>query len=322
MDVLVSVLIITYNHEPYIKQAMSSVINQKVNFGIEILIGDDFSTDATGKIIEEFKNNNSGNIIVFNTSANLGAVKNEHRLMLAAKGKYIAVLEGDDYWTDPLKLQKQIDFLETHPDYGLTHSDVNHYYDDKGNTEYHVNRLNGIKVPNGFIFTALIAPDPLFIKTATVCFRKELMLTHFDYELAIKENWPLTDLPLWMDITYHSKAYYFDEVFATYRLLNESASRTSNPQKKYHYHQALYKIKQLYVTKYKCSDAVSKILEENYHRGLIKIAYRLNDYSIAVTSINYLKNHKLKITQKEKLLVLATKNRLLGRVIAFAKNIS
>lgn len=116
---LVSVCIITYNHENYIRKALDSVFVQKVNFQWEVIIADDCSTDNTRQIILEYKNKYPGLVKLIFQETNTRAVKNFMDLMAAPKGKYIAYLEGDDYWTDDLKLQKQFDFMESHSDFSL-----------------------------------------------------------------------------------------------------------------------------------------------------------------------------------------------------------
>lgn len=301
MEPLVSVIVLTYNQERYISQALNSVLSQKVCFDVEVLIGDDCSTDTTQEIVKVYADKHSDKIRLISSSENVGAVKNEKRLMEHAKGKYLAFLEGDDFWSDPCKLQKQVDFLEANPDYGLVHGDVDHFYENTGKTEHQVNKAGMVKVPEGDVFNELIKPEPYFIKTATTCFRRELA-AHFDYDKAVSDKWPLTDLPLWLDITAHSKAHYFDEVFATYRLLNESASRTASPEKKLRYHQGLYRVKQWYMKKYACSEEAQVKITEYYYRGLLAIAYNLGNAVLAKESMAYLKQAHRKITAKEKLL--------------------
>lgn len=92
---------------------------QKVDFPMEFIIADDCSTDGTRLICEEYAAKYPDLIRLAFTDCNLGAVENEQRAFISAKGKYIATCEGDDYWTDPLKLQKQVDFLESHPDFSV-----------------------------------------------------------------------------------------------------------------------------------------------------------------------------------------------------------
>ncbi len=116
---LVSVFMITYNHEKYIAKAIESVLMQKTDFGYEIVIGEDFSTDRTREIVSEYSKRFAALIKPIFQKRNVGAKKNSDSVRAACTGKYVALLEGDDYWTDPFKLQKQVDFLEAHPDFSI-----------------------------------------------------------------------------------------------------------------------------------------------------------------------------------------------------------
>ncbi len=114
---LVSICCITYNHEPYIRKCLDGFLMQKVDFPIEIIIGEDCSTDKTRQICEEYAKRHPHLINLLPSEHNLGCLDNEYRVMKTARGKYIAFCEGDDYWTEPTKLQRQVDFLESHPEY-------------------------------------------------------------------------------------------------------------------------------------------------------------------------------------------------------------
>lgn len=116
-DVMVSICCITYNHEQYIAQALEGFVTQKTNFKVEILIGEDCSTDATCAVIQEYIDRYPGLIRLLTGTRNIGAIQNQIRVMSAATGKYIAMCDGDDFWIDPYKLQKQVDFLEHYPEY-------------------------------------------------------------------------------------------------------------------------------------------------------------------------------------------------------------
>ena len=112
-----SIVCITYNQEKYIKQALDSFIMQKTNFDFEIIISDDYSTDGTVQILKEYEEKYPDIFKVFYHEKNQGAICNYIFALSQAKSKYVAICEGDDYWTDPNKLQKQVDFLEAHPEY-------------------------------------------------------------------------------------------------------------------------------------------------------------------------------------------------------------
>lgn len=119
-ETIVSVLVITYNQARFVGQAISSVLEQETTFPIEVLVGDDCSSDGSADVIAQFAGDQRVQII--RRSHNLGATRNLYDLQMRAKGKYLAYLEGDDYWSDPNKLQRQVDFLGSHTDFiGCTH---------------------------------------------------------------------------------------------------------------------------------------------------------------------------------------------------------
>jgi glycosyltransferase involved in cell wall biosynthesis len=299
MKPVVSVLILTYNHFNYIEQAIKSVLDQKTNFDFEILIGDDCSTDGTCELVDSFISKYPNFIKAIRSEHNVGALRNEKRLMEASSGKYIAFLEGDDYWTDSLKLKKQVEFLEANPDYGLVHGDVNHYYQETNKTIGSYNKTINIKIPNGYIFDELIKPGAHLIKTMTTLFRKELIVMYFNYDIAISRNWKLTDMGIWLDIAMNSKVYYFNEVFATYRLIKESATRSKNPKIKNDFHVSIYELKKYYLNKYKKESHLVDLIEVEHYRIMIRDAFNLNNLILMNSAINFLKKSKYRITIKE-----------------------
>lgn len=115
----ISVAVIAYNQEEYIAQCLDSILMQKGDFDLDVIVGDDYSTDKTGQIVQEYREKHPHRVIVLSTTANIGAVMNFKRCLEACSGDYIATCDGDDYWTDPYKLLKQAEFLESHPDYSL-----------------------------------------------------------------------------------------------------------------------------------------------------------------------------------------------------------
>lgn len=114
-----SVFVVTYNQERYIHQCLDSVLMQEVSFPYEVIVGDDCSTDGTGAILDEYAAKYP-QIQVYHHEKNKGLLGNWEFVMNKCQGDYIALLEGDDYWIDPHKLQRQVDWLEAHPDFTLT----------------------------------------------------------------------------------------------------------------------------------------------------------------------------------------------------------
>lgn len=173
-EVIVSVCMITYNHEKYISEAIDGVLMQKTNFPIELIIGEDCSTDNTRKIVLEYTEKSPDIIRPLLSESNLGMTKNFIETMQAASGKYIALCEGDDYWTDPYKLQKQVDFLEENQNYSVC---CHRYSIVKINSKKTPDHLDEffIDYPNGFEYDLQQIMKYGILKTLTVVFRKDMI---------------------------------------------------------------------------------------------------------------------------------------------------
>ncbi len=167
---LVSVCTITYNHERYIAQAIEGVINQKCNFRFEMVIGEDGSKDKTRAIIEEYAAKYPDIIVPLFAEKNQGAKANATNSLMNCRGKYIAFLEGDDYWTDPTKLQRQFDFLEANPDYIMCFTRVA-VIDENGDpaTDPYPEFTR-----EDFSFGDIVRAEKCFIPTPTMFFRNIL----------------------------------------------------------------------------------------------------------------------------------------------------
>jgi glycosyltransferase involved in cell wall biosynthesis len=174
-NTLVSVDMITYNHEPYIKQAIEGVLMQETNFEYELIIADDCSPDNTPIIINDIiKNHPKGHRIkYFRHKENLGMQANGLFALQQCTGKYIALCEGDDYWTDLLKLQKQVDFLETNTKFSLC-SHRYKIYDEVLKTwdvDYGAKLFE--TYPKGIIIDNKLNFEVWLTKTMTLMFRKD-----------------------------------------------------------------------------------------------------------------------------------------------------
>jgi len=141
MTVKISVIVTTFNHERYISQCLESIVCQRGDFCMEIVIGDDCSTDNTRAIAREFQDRYPDLISLLPQEPNLGITKNLKRCLDACSGDYIAICEGDDYWTDVYKLEKQKNFLDSHPDYTMCFSAIMLYHEHGNRYEPHHGQL-------------------------------------------------------------------------------------------------------------------------------------------------------------------------------------
>lgn len=130
-DITVSIFILTYNQEQFIAQTIKGVLMQKTNFNYQLVIGEDYSTDDTRTICEYYAAEYGKKIkLLPSLNKNIGLIANYMRTIAACDGKYIAICDGDDYWIDEYKLQKQVDFLETNPDYSIVYTGVRKLFID------------------------------------------------------------------------------------------------------------------------------------------------------------------------------------------------
>ncbi|MDD4992430.1 MAG: glycosyltransferase [Paludibacter sp.] len=150
---MVSVFMMVYNHEKFIEQAIEGVLMQKTNFDFVIVLGEDCSADNSREIILRYTSVHPEKFKLLLNDSNLGAMANQLAILNACKGKYIAFCEGDDYWTDPYKLQKQVDFLEANEEYSICFhrykildEESNKYRDDGCGFLFDNEKLNGVTI--------------------------------------------------------------------------------------------------------------------------------------------------------------------------------
>ncbi|MFE4706050.1 glycosyltransferase [Peribacillus simplex] len=224
MNMVVSINCITYNHEDYIADAIEGFLMQKTNFEFEILIGEDCSTDNTRKIVEKYIIKYPEKIRLITSDKNVGARMNFTRLREHSKGKYIAVCEGDDYWTDSSKLQKQIDYLENNPECTLCFHNAKVIGPNKNPTgRLHIPWSNfNSKYYYGKSCSYSAGEMALldFIPTASIVFPKHLMNNPPEWYFKAIYG----DAPMRLILSEHGYAYYIDEVMSAYRTGMESSA--------------------------------------------------------------------------------------------------
>lgn len=205
---LLSVLCLTFEHAPFVAQALESVLAQKVSFPIEVVVADDCSSDATLAVVERFRQRLGTRLRVLTTPVNLGVTRNLRRALAACRGRYVALCEGDDYWRGNQKLQRQVDFLEAHSGYVLAFHDATLIGEVAAAGDQQLSRW----LRRDASAAELIATRP--ISTLTVCFRN--VLGPLPHEL---DQAPALDLCLWSLLGQHGSGRYMPEIeAAAYRV--------------------------------------------------------------------------------------------------------
>lgn len=258
---MVSVCVTTYNHENYIEQCLNSILNQDTDFQFEILLGEDNSTDETRTICERYAYNYPDKIRLFlrsrkdviyidgNPTGRFNFIEN----LKAARGKYIALCEGDDYWTDPHKLQKQIDFLETNEDYVLSCHNCS-VVDLDGNF---IETFNKVQIPITTDVTYLLQ-NSWYIPTASAVFRNYVDIP----------NWFCTvlngDYALYLLLTSKGGLVnYESEIRSAYRLHSQGLSNVFKNRYVYNYSMIYINQKFNKYSKYRYKDICYSQIEKN-----------------------------------------------------------
>tara|TARA_R110000823_G_scaffold243818_1_gene368001 strand:+ start:21726 stop:22652 length:927 start_codon:yes stop_codon:yes gene_type:complete len=216
---LVSACMITYNHEKYIAEALQGVLMQKVDFEVEIIIANDASTDNTHNLIQQLTiGSNNVSINYIKHSFNMGMMPNFIFALEQCKGKYIALCEGDDYWTDPLKLQRQVDFLESNQEYAACFTNIDLLEDGQIYPAV-------LKEKHKRNFDAKTIFDGFWIPTLTVIFRAESLPKPLPKQFHKVAN---GDVFLFHMLAQAGKIGYLDFVSGVYRQHAEGVWTGSN----------------------------------------------------------------------------------------------
>ncbi len=322
---LVSVKMITYNHAPFIAQAIEGVLQQKTNFPFELVIGEDCSTDGTREIVHEYQTKYPGIIRVITSDKNVGMKTNGLRTLKACRGKYIAFCEGDDYWQSPHKLQKQVDYLEDNRDCGLVYSsyDVYHVTDKKTIKDFIKHRkwempkaptLADIVEGNGGLSHGIL--------TCTIMIRRTLYeeIIALDPYLHQSDHFLMGDTQLWAEIATKAQLHYIPESLATHNITDESASRSKNKKKALQFAISGAELMLYLCDKYKLPPRIRDKHEKNWYSYSLEFAF----YSRSENLADEVRRRKRIFTWKEWLRYYGARSIVcyyIYRVLAISRNL-
>jgi glycosyltransferase involved in cell wall biosynthesis len=228
----ISIVMITYNHEKYIRQALDSILMQNTDFAFEVIIGDDCSTDKTAEILLEYKEKYPHIIKPILRSENVGATKNWYFCFLKCTGKYIAILDGDDFWTDKNKLTTQIDFLEKNETY-IACTQRYRVVDENNNIIKEIYNATGS--PKSGDYTLDDFKNYIYFgHCGTLLFRNIFLVPKYDYSIIMEADRFIGDITLCLILTCLGKIYVSDDNMTSYRkvLVKDGNSYTSSISKR------------------------------------------------------------------------------------------
>lgn len=263
-NVMVSIYVPTFNHENYIARALDSIVMQRTEYSYEILVGEDCSTDNTRQVLKNWEREHPQKATVFYREQNMhgSECSNAMDLKKRCRGKYIICLEGDDFWTDPEKLQKQVEFLENHPEYyAVAHNCVvvgaysepnGETYPECKDTEYTFRHFASDILPGQY--TTLLA-------------RNYMTDPGFDRTLAEVRVGP-GDRNVYFSILCHGRIYCMQEVMSAYRHVTSGGSSFSATNRyRYESEELACRLRMEYAHSLGCADAV-KYAEMLYLRNV------------------------------------------------------
>ena len=239
---VISVVVITYNQEKTISQALESVLCQKGEFQMDIVIGDDASTDETRSVCESYAQRFPEQVKLLPKEKNLGIMGNFARCIKACTGAYVAILAGDDYWCDEYKLQKQLDYMAAHPEYGVVCTDGYRLMVQTGKL------LPGLPpyspAPDGDVRNFYhYRYGGVYAMPLTLLIRRDL-LQQVDFDEFIRLEFPVEDYPLQSILAHITRFGYIPDKTSVYRVYKESATHISFDHPRYMaYHKGLVEIR-------------------------------------------------------------------------------
>lgn len=257
----ISVAMITYNQENYIRQALDSILMQRGQFDLEIIIGDDASTDSTQNILKEYNSKYPDIVKPILRKKNKGVTNNFYDVIMRCSGDYIALLEGDDYWIDKYKLEKQKRFLDAHQDYAC----IAHDYD--------MIDMEGKIYPHGRVAGNYTLKDFMLAKlpghTATLVFRNFFKDGKDDYKIIKEASKVIGDRTVIVLSLLHGKIYSSKEVMSVYRVFSSKDAWSNTFGKKSkeinpYYEELCYFVRLTNYTKEKWGVKISAFCNKSY----------------------------------------------------------
>jgi glycosyltransferase involved in cell wall biosynthesis len=277
-DVKVSIICNTYNHERYIRQCLNGFLIQEADFEYEILIHDDASADGTAAIIKEYERDNPK---IKGVYQNVNQLSNGFSIMTfqiqRAKGKYIAICEGDDYWTDPHKLDKQVALMESEPEYGMCYTQCKYYFQDRD--EFSKRTIGGTFTSFRDIMLNY------YIPTASVMVRKDLLERYYSETREERKKWIIGDYPKALWFALNSKIYASSECTTVYRVLANSASHFKTYDEYEAFFKSSYNVAAYFIGCSKFENTEKKDLmrklDDNHRRRMLSYAIKYGNAETA-----------------------------------------
>lgn len=222
-EIMVTIRCLAYNQEKYIRQCLDGFVMQKTNFPVKAIVHDDASTDATASIIQEYAEKYPNLIVPILEKENQYSKGKLSEVMYPyMTGKYMAICEGDDYWTDPLKLQKQVDFLESHPEYSMCFHQALRHHEGSNKPDELYSNIENRDYTGPELYTSTHRPP-----TASILIRKTVLESDV-YKISMHEIKSFGDLCYFLSSAHCGKVRGMADIMAVYRMNDSGVTNVFN----------------------------------------------------------------------------------------------
>lgn len=292
MDIIVPKVVIkctTYNHEPYIRKCLDGFVNQRTNFSFVAIVHDDASNDGTTQIVRDYAKKYPDMIYPIYEEENqwskhdgtINSILNE--VIEKLSPKYVAICEGDDYWVDPLKLQKQVDVMDADDGISMCYTRNKCFSVKK-------NQFSNTRGTACVDFRTFLLYDETI--TLTVLIRNDLHKKYFEEIKPNQKGWLMGDTPLWLWLAKNGRIKPLDDITAVYNAHPGSSSRSGAYKKQERFNKSALDIRLFFIEKYNdCKDLIP-YLYDKYYRANMSDAYDFGEFTETVKNFYKIKKKK------------------------------
>lgn len=278
---LVTITCVAYNEAEFIRKTLEGFVMQKTNFPFVALVHDDVSSDGTAQIILEYAKKYPDIIVPIIEKENLFSQKKLESTMneyIAETGcKYVAICEGDDWWIDPLKLQKQVDYMESHTDCVMCYTDCNVYYHNFNTMVYdHISK--SVHKPSCFEDQLM---DAQYLAPMTWLVKREL---HGSYDNYTDNHYAMS-----MDLLNNGEVHFLPETTAVYCVHDGTVANQDSAEKVWIYTKGIFTTGLEYINKYSKNNSIREAFLTKYYMEILPEAIKANDDEFIAASLEYYK---------------------------------
>lgn len=267
-------MVLTFNQEKTIARTLDSILSQKCTCSFEIIVGDDASTDSTRTICEQYEAKYPDVIKINPLHENYGVVRNYEETLSRCSGTYRMACAGDDWWSNPNKMQLQFDYMEKHRECVVLYGGFTEYYEATGNSR----EKKPIRI-NGDLFEVLLQMNPVCAPTA--CIRMSA-LRKYDFHDFVKEGFLVEDWPNWLALSKYGTFDTMDESLVTYTIAYGTLHNNRKFEARKRYLDNFHKMRKYFISSRGKGDQYDTLIGDVYHKSVGDAAVKYGERKVAL----------------------------------------